>query len=193
MKVLVFNPGSASLKFEVIEGDPHAGQFVQGRKLVSGVVEPIGGPATLSVKKGRSTNPGEDLLVPDHEIAAQMVLARMNAGAIGAAGFRGIDDIDAVGFRVVHGGERYRSSVRIDDDVVSSIEELEELAPLHNTGSVSVIRASRALLPQSLPLVAVFDTAFHQTIPRRAHLYAIPWDLATRHKIRRHGFHGITI
>src|SRR5579871_714793 len=169
MKVLVFNPGSASLKFEVIEGDAHAAQLVQGRKLASGVVEPIGGPATLSVKKGRATNPAEDLFVPDHGIAAQKVLARMSAGAIGADGFRGIGDLDAVGFRVVHGGDRYRSSIRIDDEVVSSIEQLEELAPLHNASAAAVIRASREALPRTVPSVAVFDTAFHQTIPRRAH------------------------
>jgi acetate kinase len=99
--------------------------------------------------------------------------------------------IDAVGHRVVHGGDRFTSSVLIDDDVITALEALCEIAPLHNPGAVSGICAARRILGDTLPMVAAFDTSFHQTIPERAALYAIPYELSQRHKIRRYGFHGL--
>ena len=192
MNILVLNPGSASLKFDIVGDQTAEGGLVGGRKLVSGVVEPIGGPANLSLILNRKTQPYEDIVASDHGTAARRVLTLIDSGTMSAYGIGGTQDLGAVGFRVVHGGERYQGPVRIDDNVISAIEELEDIAPLHNVGSVSVIRATRSALPREIALVAVFDTSFHQTIPEPARLYAIPWELAKRHNIRRYGFHGIS-
>lgn len=191
-KILVFNPGSASLKFDIIEDSPGTTDVVTGRKLVSGVIEPIGGPATLSLIRSREAIPYEEVLATNHGTAALRVLGLINKGAMSSHGVTSAQDLDAVAYRVVHGGELYLAPVQIDEHVISAIETLEDLAPLHNAGSVSVIRASRAILPPEIPAVAVFDTAFHQTIPEHARLYAIPWEFTKRYKIRRYGFHGIS-
>jgi acetate kinase len=180
MNVLVFNPGSNSLKFEVVIAEPHV---LRGEKLISGVVEPIGGPAGLFLFDQRKSVPQSAVSAPDHRRAAEAALDWIDA--------RGTS-VDVAAHRVVHGGEPFADPVRIDDDVVAAIEELGDLAPLHNAGSASVIRAARKRLRTAIPSIAVFDTSFHCTIPEYARLYAIPWDLAQKHGIRRYGFHGIS-
>jgi acetate kinase len=187
--VLVFNAGSASLKFQIIRSALDA---VWGTKLLSGVIEPIGGDSKFSLlKDGKKIN-REEQPANDHGEAAANVLERIDAGLGAQRGISHTRGIQAVGHRVVHGADKYHHPVLIDHQVVQTIEELEELAPLHNRGALSVIRASRAALDRSIPQVAVFDTSFHRTMPDRARFYAIPWELTERHKIQRFGFHGIS-
>jgi acetate kinase len=193
VNVLVFNPGSASLKFDIIAMDvPPCESVIRGKKLVSGVVEPIGGPAKLSLLDQRKAVPQQDLSAADHGQAADAVLAWMDAGQLSSHGVTSTKAFDIIGYRVVHGGKSYFDPVRIDDEVIARIEAVEEIAPLHNAASVSVIRAVRKSIGETTPSVAVFDTGFHRTIPERASIYAIPWELTLRHGIRRYGFHGIS-
>jgi acetate kinase len=187
VNVLVLNCGSSSVKFQLIETD--AGKAAAGaeRALAKGSVENIGGPALLryEAEGRRPLKESEEIL--EHKIAVERcleLLTRPEGGVI-----RSRDEIDAVGHRVVHGGERFHESVLIDDDVLSGIEDCIELAPLHNPPNVKGYRAARELLGER-PQVAVFDTAFHQTLPRHAYLYGLPFVLYERHGIRRYGFHG---
>jgi len=190
--VVVFNPGSASLKFEVIEAEVPVESVVRGRKLLRGVVEPIGEHSKLVLFDGQKAVPQEELEIRDHGQAAEQVLNSMDSGKFSAHGIASTNDAQIVGHRVVHGGARYSEPVLIDDAVIKAIEELEVLAPLHNAGASAVIRATRAKLGERIPAVAVFDTGFHRTIPDRARIYAIPWELTQRYGIRRYGFHGVS-
>jgi acetate kinase len=193
VNVLVFNPGSASLKFDIIAMDvPPCESVIRGKKLVSGVVEPIGGPAKLSLLDQRKAVPQQDLSAADHGQAADEILAWMDAGQMSSHGVTSTKAVDIIGYRAVHGGNSYFDPVRIDDEVIAEIEAVEEIAPLHNAASVSVIRAARKSIGETTPSVAVFGTGFHRTIPERASIYAIPWELTQRHGIRRYGFHGIS-
>jgi acetate kinase len=161
MRVLVFNAGSSSLKFRIVEESP--GDIAPSRALLSGSVERI----------------GEDKAPPDHAGAARGILL----GDAAAASY------EAMAHRVVHGGERFSAPVALDGDTIAALEGLGEIAPLHNARALAVIKACRDARPD-LPQVAVFDTAFHRGMPERASSYAIPGDLATRHGVRRFGFHG---
>jgi acetate kinase len=181
-KVLIFNTGSNSLKFEVVVPQSPSPHLVQGRKLPSGVVEPIGEGAKLSLLENHRKTDSSDVAVENHAAAVKEILNRID----------GIGDIPLVGHRVVHGADRYVEPTIIDDDVISGIEELDELAPLHNASAAAVIRASRAAFDRSIPQVAVFDTAFHRTIPDHARYYALPWEITKRYGIQRFGFHGIS-
>lgn len=191
MNILVLNPGSASLKFEIIDADPSSTALVRA-KLLSGSVEVIGKDAKLYINRGRERVEAGKMPVQDHGEASGRVLAWINGGNASAHGIRSLKDIEAAGHRVVHGGEYYAEPVEIDDDVLRTIESLEDLAPLHNRPALSVIRATRAALGRNVHLIAVFDTAFHRTIPDRARYYAIPWELTERYRIHRYGFHGIS-
>ncbi|HXG52412.1 MAG TPA: acetate kinase [candidate division Zixibacteria bacterium] len=181
MKVLVLNCGSSTIKFQLIElegGDPDGLQ----RKLARGIVDRIGAEARyrfeavgVPAEEGPAGTAG-------YEAATRMVFDWVS---------RRWNGFDAVGHRVVHGGERFTSAVRIDDGVVAALDELCELAPLHNPASVAAIRFARSYLGGSLPMVAAFDTSFHHTIPGFAAAYALPRDLAARHRVRRYGFHGL--
>ena len=154
------------------------------RKLARGIVDRIGASAAYSFKADNGAAEEKTLAVANHEIAVRLVIdwlrSRPELGAV-----------DAVGHRVVHGGDRFVKSVLIDDDVIAAIEDLCEIAPLHNPGAVSGIRAARKILGAAVPMVAAFDTSFHHTIPEPAALYAIPYELSLKHKIRRYGFHGL--
>ena len=155
------------------------------RELAGGVVERIGGeePSVLfRVDYAPTRGP---VAAPDHEAAIRQVLDRLSC-----AGFAGRDGPEAIGHRVVHGGEHFAGPAFIDEKVMSTIDGLGELAPLHNGPAVAAIRASREAAEPSVPMVAVFDTAFHRFMPERAARYAIPRDLARKHRIRRYGFHG---
>jgi acetate kinase len=186
MNVLVLNAGSNSLKFEVIAAEPDINTPNQGEKLVSGSVEGIGNDDTvLSQLKDKQVIHQEQTNASDYQEATLRVLEWLDNNRL-------LNDLDVIGHRVVHGGEQFTNSVVIDDQVITGIEALEELAPLHNKPAVGVIQTTRAKLDSHLPQVAVFDTIFHRTIPKYAQLYGIPLELSERYKIRRYGFHGIS-
>jgi acetate kinase len=181
MNILVINCGSSSLKYQLIDMD---GELV----LAKGLVERIG----IEGSRIKHETTGKDKVtieepMEDHKRALELVLNAIvdpNFGAI-----KSMDEIEAVGHRVVHGGENFSASVIIDEDVMKAIEDCVELAPLHNPPNIMGINACRELMPKT-PMVAVFDTAFHQTIPAENYMYAIPYELYEKYKIRRYGFHG---
>jgi acetate kinase len=188
VKVLVLNCGSSSVRFQLVETDPAAADAGTDRVLARGHVDNIGGPALLKyeAEDGRTLKESEEIL--EHKIAVEHVLGLLSRPDVGVVKDRA--EIEAVGHRVVHGGERFKTSVLIDDSVVQGIEDCFDLAPLHNPPNVKGYRAARELLGGSVPQVAVFDTAFHQTMPATAYLYGLPYVLYERHRIRRYGFHG---
>ncbi|MCS6925074.1 MAG: acetate kinase [Candidatus Binatia bacterium] len=187
MRILVLNSGSSSLKFRLCEVTDEASPRVH--PLLSGVIEPLGGPAVLRLSSTGAPPIRQERQVRDHTEAVQWLGTLLQVDQ--AQGSWSLGQIDAVGHRVVHGGERFQHAVRIDARVIEEIAQLSELAPLHNPACLAGIRAMRALLGESVPMVAVFDTAFHRTLPAHAATYAIPSALATRYQIRRYGFHGI--
>lgn len=182
MKILILNPGSASLRFAVISADPPSGDQVRGEELLSGVIEPIGDQACFKVHDGdEKVLRDENVPVKNHAEASSQVFARMQWTPA---------DFDLMALRVVQGGDRYQEPVRIDDRVLAGLEALEDLAPLHNASSVAVFRAFQKAF--QTPAVAIFDSSFHRTLSSTAFTYAIPHDLAAKYKIRRYGFHGIS-
>jgi acetate kinase len=174
MTILVVNAGSSSMKFAVYPG------ATEGARL-RGSVERLGPDARVRVVAHGGTALETEEPIPGHAAALDRVLALVRGGG---------QRVAAVGHRVVHGGGRLVDPVIVDDDAMAALEDLERLAPLHNAASVAGIVACRERLGAAVPMVAVFDTAFHATIPDRAAAYALPWDLAARHGIRRYGFHG---
>ena len=189
MNVLVLNAGSATLKFQVVCTDEDRIASDTDAKLARGQIERIGGEAVISVRDATGSERKMTASLRDLRAAVDWVVSHVVSADGGTSlGSRG--DIHAVGHRVVHGGEQFKASVRIDDAVRRSIEENIDLAPLHNPHNLRGIDAVRAALGDAVPQVAVFDTAFHHTIPEVAYLYAIPYPLYRRHKVRRYGFHG---
>ena len=189
MNVLVLNAGSSSLKFQLVSTDADRIAAHTDEKLARGVIERIGGAAIFTLrgrgdKVTRGSAPVRDLRAAVDYIV-KWLASEESGPVIGTVG-----DIDAVGHRVVHGGERFQKSVRIDDTVLHGIEDLIDLAPLHNPHNLKGVTAARSALGTEVPHVAVFDTAFHHTLSERAFLYAIPYNLYRRHKVRRYGFHG---
>jgi len=184
MKILVINCGSSTLKFQLIETEGDAAGDRQ-RRLARGIVDGIGGPGAVdfAVENGESRR--SSVAAADHGEATGGVVAWLESVGLLA------DGLDGVGHRVVHGGDRFLEPTLIDDEVIEAIEALTDLAPLHNAPSLKAIRAARAALGAGVPMVATFDTAFHRTLPQRASRYAIPLELADRHRIRRYGFHGL--
>lgn len=189
MNVLVLNVGSATLKFQVVVTDEDAIASDHDRALIRGQIERIGGEAVVTVRSIDGTARTYTADMRDLRAAVEWLVAFVTS-AEGATGLTSRADLHAVGHRVVHGGERFQESVRVTDDVVRGIEAMIELAPLHNPHNLRGIEAARAALGEGVPQVAVFDTAFHHTLPEHAYLYAIPYPLYRRHKVRRYGFHG---
>jgi acetate kinase len=179
MNVLVLNAGSSSLKFQVIATDPDRIKKDADERLTRGEVERIGGEAIVTIQNYGAERKKSTAQIPDITAAIRYVL---NGS--------GLDDIQAVGHRVVHGGERFTESVLITPDVLGGIEDCIDLAPLHNPTNLKGIAAATEVFGRKIPQVAVFDTAFHSTLPEHAYLYAIPYHLYRRHGIRRYGFHG---
>lgn len=181
MKILVINCGSSSLKYQVLDMN---GEIL----LAKGLVERIGMDGSvithekIGMDKVRNETPMES-----HKEAIQLVLDAIIDPEHGVV--KDMSEIGAVGHRVVHAGEKYASSVLIDDDVIQALEECVELAPLHNPPNLLGIAACQELMPNT-PMVGVFDTAFHQTMPPESYIYAIPYEYYQKHKIRRYGFHG---
>jgi acetate kinase len=181
MKILVLNCGSSSVKFRLFEMDGE-------RELLRGQVERIGaGGSRLAVQSEKGSNALAGLPVKDHKQALYMALESLKDPDLGA--ISSLREIKAVGHRVVHGGSCFSQSVRIDEEVKRKLYGLIDLAPLHNPYSIMGIEAAAALLPHA-PQIAVFDTAFHQTLPPRAYIYALPYELHEKQGIRRYGFHG---
>lgn len=181
MKVLVINCGSSSLKYQVID-------MQHEKVLIKGLVERIGiaGSQIKSEKTGCESYIVKEEL-PDHKKAISLVLSILQDAEHGV--IKSMDEIVAVGHRVVHGGETFSESVLIDDDVMKGIKDCIPLAPLHNPANIMGIEACKALMPKT-PMVAVFDTAFHQSMPSYSYIYALPYEYYTKHKVRRYGFHG---
>jgi acetate kinase len=179
-KILVINCGSSSLKYEVW-------QMPQRVSMGRGIVERIGELKGRISQKSPKGELNRDVQVPHHKAAMELVSAALTDPGRGIIGSLG--EIAGVGHRVVHGGEQYATSVVIDDEVMKAIEKNCELAPLHNPPNLQGIREAQAALP-GLKQVAVFDTAFHQTMPPAAYMYGLPWELYEKYKVRRYGFHG---
>ena len=181
MNILVINAGSSSLKYQLL--NPETQQV-----LAKGLCERIGIDGKFTYKPdGKQAIKEADVAMPTHSEAIQAVLNALvdpDNGVIGS-----MKEIDAVGHRVVHGGEKFAKSVLITDEVMAAIEESNPLAPLHNPANIIGIKACQALMPDT-PMVAVFDTAFHQTMPPVAYTYALPYEYYTEDKVRRYGFHG---
>ncbi|HEX6885206.1 MAG TPA: acetate kinase [Planctomycetota bacterium] len=190
MNVLVLNCGSSSVRFQVIDTDLAAIERDGDRRLASGRIERVGGHALITLQAGDGPKQIEDAPLRDHRAAVDWILHWVVSAESGIDSVRSVSDVHAVGHRVVHGGEHFSASVRIDAAVLAAIEECIELAPLHNPANLKGIRAARALLGEGVPDVAVFDTAFHASLPEVAYLYGIPYSYYRRFKLRRYGFHG---
>jgi acetate kinase len=190
MNVLVLNCGSSTVKFQIISTDLEQIAQNADKRLAYGAIERVGGAAIISfVAEGK---PAQRSAAPvrDTRAAVETILRWACADDSGVEGVRSVADIHAIGHRVVHGGERFTHSVLINEEVLRGIEECIDLAPLHNPANIKGIAAAREILGPGAPQVAVFDTAFHQTLPDHAYLYALPYQLYRRHRIRRYGFHG---
>jgi acetate kinase len=190
MNVLVLNSGSSSLKFQVIATDLDRIENYKDERLCRGEVEDIGGEAILRVQYREE--PGRRFTAPlrDLPTALDHLVRYIASDRSGVAEIKTTADLQAVGHRVVHGGEQFKESALIDDRVLKGIEDCIDLAPLHNPNNIKCITAAREILGKDIPQVAVFDTAFHHTIPEQAYLYAVPYHLYRRHRVRRYGFHG---
>ena len=181
MKVLVINCGSSSLKFQLIDSDSE-------EVLAKGLCERIGidgGMVTYQPEGKDKIKKNADM--PDHTEAVKLVIDSLIDKENGV--ISSLDEIGAVGHRIVHGGESFSAATLINEDVIKAIEDCNDLAPLHNPANLIGIRSCQKIMP-NVPMVAVFDTAFHQTMPKKAYLYGIPYDYYKKYKVRRYGFHG---
>lgn len=180
MKVLVINCGSSSLKYQLIDSETEVA-------LAVGLCERIG----IDGRLNHTPNGGEKVVIeqamPDHEVAIRMVLDALTNENYGV--IKNLDEIDAIGHRLVHGGEKFTKSVIIDDEVIAGVEECSPLAPLHNPANLIGVRACQAIMP-GVPNIGVFDTAFHQTMEPVAYMYGLPYEYYEKYKVRRYGFHG---
>jgi acetate kinase len=190
MNVLVLNAGSSTLKFQLIATDLDRIKQNADERLCRGQVERIGGEAIITVRARNGPRQKFTASIPDISAALKYLVRWIASDRSGITEVKGAADIHAAGHRVVHGGEVFTESVVITDEVLKGIEDCIDLAPLHNPNNITGIRAVQQILGQKLPQVAVFDTAFHHSIPERAYLYAVPYHLYRRHHIRRYGFHG---
>ncbi|WP_035290687.1 acetate kinase [Clostridium sp. KNHs214] len=180
MKILVINCGSSSLKYQLIDMETE-------KALAKGLVERIGIEGSILTQKAEEDKYVVETPMKDHQVAVELVLNALVDKEHGV--ISDMSEISAVGHRVVHGGEKYANSVLVNDDVLKNIEECIKLAPLHNPANIIGINACRKLMPNT-PMVVVFDTAFHQTMPEHAYMYALPYEMYTKHGVRRYGMHG---
>lgn len=180
MNVFVVNCGSSSLKYQLINSDTES-------VIAKGLCERIGIDGRLTHKPAGKEEVVKELAMPDHKSAVSYVLEALTDPVSGV--IKDLSAIDAVGHRIVHGGEKFASSVIITEEVIQAIEECNDLAPLHNPANLIGIKACKALMPE-VPMAAVFDTAFHQTMPKKAYLYGLPYEYYEDYKVRKYGFHG---
>lgn len=190
MNVLVLNCGSSTVKFQLIGTDLDLIARNKDQRLARGAIERIGGESIITLKVEGHEQKRMTASLRDMRAAVDFIIRWASSEAAGISGIRSVADIHAVGHRVVHGGEQFTHSVLIDAEVLGGIEDMIELAPLHNPANIKGIQAAKELFGAGMPQVAVFDTAFHQTLPERAYLYAIPYQFYRRYKVRRYGFHG---
>ena len=180
MKILVLNSGSSSLKYQVIDTDT-------GEMLVKGYYERIGQVGAFLTHKVNGEKHHFEHPAKNHEKAIQFVMQRLTSDHYGV--FKSLDELDAIGHRVVHGGEQFKDAVFITDEVIQGIKNNEMLAPLHNPAAILGIEACQKVVPNK-PMVAVFDTAFHQTISKEKYIYPIPYEYYEKYHVRKYGFHG---
>lgn len=180
MKILVINCGSSSLKYQVIDSDSED-------VLAKGLCERIGIDGRLTYQKAGGEKEITDIPMPTHTEAVSSVINALTNKATGI--IASLDEIDAVGHRLVHGGEKFKESAKVDDEMIKAMEDVNPLAPLHNPANLIGVEACRKLM-QDKPMVGVFDTAFHQTMPEKAYLYGIPYKYYEQYGIRKYGFHG---
>lgn len=180
MKILVLNSGSSSLKYQVIDTET-------GEMLVKGYYERIGQVGAFLTHKVNGEKHHFEHPAKNHEKAIQFVMKRLTSDHYGV--FKSLDELDAIGHRVVHGGEQFKDAVLITDEVIQEIKENAMLAPLHNPAAILGIEACQKVVPNK-PMVAVFDTAFHQTISREKYIYPIPYEYYEKYHVRKYGFHG---
>lgn len=190
MNILVLNTGSSSLKFQIIKTDLELIEKDQDQVLCKGTIERIGSQALVSFRVTDKPQFKTAVGLRDHRAALRYALEWLADPSTKIPGLESQDDIHAIGHRTVHGGEQFTSSVRITDDVIKSIEDNIDLAPLHNPPNLKGIYAAKELFGPHIPQAAIFDTSFHSTMPEVAFLYAIPYQLYRRFKIRKYGFHG---
>lgn len=190
MNVLILNCGSSTVKFQIIETDIELIDKDADKRLAGGLIERIGSQSLITLSA--EGQPKVRLATPlrDHRAALDYIIRWIISPDSKINNIRSLADIHAVGHRVVHGGEKFTMSVQLNDEVVEQIENCIELAPLHNPANLKGIMAARELFGPAVPQVAVFDTAFHSTMPETSYLYAIPYQLYCRDRIRRYGFHG---
>lgn len=178
VKIIAINAGSSSLKFQLFD-------MPSETVITKGLVERIGINDSIFTITVNGEKKSETTDIPDHSVAVRLLLEKLtNYGII-----ESLEEIDGIGHRVVHGGEAFNDSVVITDEVIKKLEELSELAPLHNPANITGIRAFKEVLP-NVPAVAVFDTAFHQTMPKSSYLYSLPYEYYEKYGIRKYGFHG---
>ena len=189
MNVLVLNVGSSTVKFQLVDTDQEAIAESRDRRLAKGQIERIGGEAVLTFQAGDAQQSLTTAAIRNHAEAVTHIIGWLTSDE-SKVPLHAAADIAAVGHRVVHGGERFRRSTLVDDKVWRDLEELIDLAPLHNPHNLRGITAARVALGPGIPQVAVFDTAFHQSIPETGYLYGIPYQFYRRYKVRRYGFHG---
>ena len=180
MKVLVINCGSSSLKYQLIDSQTE-------EVLAKGLCERIGIDGRLVYQKAGNDKEITEASMPTHKEAIQMVLEALTNEKTGA--IKSLAEVNAIGHRIVHGGEKFASSAIITDEMIKAVEECNDLAPLHNPANLIGIRVCSELMP-NVPQVGVFDTAFHQTMPAKAYLYGLPIEYYKNYKVRRYGFHG---
>ncbi|MFB3895439.1 MAG: acetate/propionate family kinase [bacterium] len=180
MKVLVINAGSSSIKYQLFE-------MPEQKVLAKGLLEKIGEENSVLTHQalGKSTQIKQP--IPNHELGMQLITQKLTDPEIGV--MKNLNEIAAVGHRVVHGGEKFTGSCIITKEVIDAVQEYADLAPLHNPPNLIGIKAATAILPNT-PQIACFDTAFHQTMPKHAYLYAIPYEYYDKYRVRRYGFHG---
>jgi acetate kinase len=190
MNVLVLNAGSSSLKFQIISTDLDQIKEYKDDRILRGEIDGIGGVAVVKIRYRKEQ--GITLTAPLRDMGAALdyLLRYIASDRSGIAEIRNSGDVHAVGHRVVHGGELFKESSLVDDRVLKGIEDCIDLAPLHNPNNLKGIMAAKEIFGKDVPQVAVFDTSFHHSIPEHAYLYAIPYHLYRRHRIRRYGFHG---
>ncbi|MGI6071907.1 MAG: acetate/propionate family kinase [Lachnospiraceae bacterium] len=181
MKILVINCGSSSLKYQLIDSDTE-------EVLAKGLCERIGiDGSCMTYQKSGCDKIKTETPMPDHKKAVSLVIAALTDSETGV--ISSLSEIGAIGHRLVHGGEKFASSVIIDKEVIAAVEECNDLAPLHNPANIIGVNACKELMP-GVPMVGVFDTAFHQTMEPKAFLYGIPYEYYTKYGVRKYGFHG---
>lgn len=181
MNILVINCGSSSLKYQLIDSDSE-------EVLAKGLCERIGIPGSaITHQPAGKDKVTEEVKMEDHTDAVKYVIEKLVDPQVGVVG--SLEEISAIGHRIVHGGEKFAGSVVIDDEVIKAVEECNDLAPLHNPANLIGIHSCQKIMP-GVPMVAVFDTAFHQTMPKKAYLYGLPYEYYEKYKVRRYGFHG---